>query len=178
MLSPSIESSSSSLFNRQKKTVTNDTASEAQQSSPAQQVKLADSHHTKVTTMDDKATPQQRPHEPLQALDESAFNTDASPTSYTNYTLKLNDTAYLKAEIKAKVNLKPDEVRFGRKRPALPITFSFGVRRPLTLAIAMRHPILEGKQPTTTAQAILDTFDLAATNRLPYIKGSEINLAT
>lgn len=178
MLSPSIESSSSSLFNRQKKTVTNDTASEAQQSSPAQQVKLADSHHTKVTTMDDKATPQQRPHEPLQALDESAFNTDASPTSYPDYTLELNDTAHLKAEIKAKVNLKPDEVRFGRKRPALPITFSFGVRRPLTLAIAMRHPILEGKQPTTTAQAILDTFDLAATNRLPYIKGSEINLAT
>ncbi|HKM14361.1 MAG TPA: hypothetical protein VJY63_00350 [Marinospirillum sp.] len=80
-------------------------------------------------------------------------------------------------ENQIKPELQPDEIRFGRKRPLLPITFSFGIRRSKAVAVAMRYPLLGGKQPTTFYQAILDTFDLAATNRLPYFKGTEVNVA-
>lgn len=69
-----------------------------------------------------------------------------------------------------------DEISNGRKRPALPLTFSFGVRRPLNLAIALRHPVLDANTNLTPAQAVLNTLDLAATNRLPYLKGSSLNL--
>ncbi len=62
------------------------------------------------------------------------------------------------------------------RRAKLPYTFNFGIRRPLTLQVAMNRPMLGNTNPATANQAIQQTFDLAATNRLPYEKGSQLNL--
>lgn len=107
----------------------------------------------------------------LSRQQENAANDDALTAKQT---IAENQTA---AENQTTPELQPDEIRFGRKRPMLPITFSFGIRRSKAVAVAMRYPLLGGQQPTSFYQAILDTFDLAATNRLPYFKGTEVNVA-
>ena len=133
--------------------------------------------HPKINKIDDKSTGQTKPQDALQALDESTFSTDGQGinSGYPDYTLELSSK--MGSSSAPATDLKPDEIRFGRKRPILPVTFSFGIRRSQAVAVAMRHPLLDGKQPTTANQAILDTFDLAATNRLPYVKGTGINIA-
>lgn len=70
----------------------------------------------------------------------------------------------------------PDEIRYGRKRPPLPHTFGFGLRRPTTVPLAMRFSIIEGERPQTEQAAIAATFDLAATNSHPYTKGQRLSL--
>jgi len=64
-----------------------------------------------------------------------------------------------------------------QERPQLPYTFNFGIRRPYALAVAMSQPLLGNKTPESPSQAVQQTLDLAATNRLPYEKGSQVNLA-
>lgn len=70
----------------------------------------------------------------------------------------------------------PDEIRYGRKRPPLPHTFGFGLRRPTTLPLAMRFSVIDGEQPKSAQAAIAATFDLAATNSHPYTKGQRLSL--
>ncbi|NLW04065.1 MAG: hypothetical protein GX029_02390 [Pseudomonadaceae bacterium] len=173
MLLPSVESSNSSLLNRQKKNVASNSSPTAKPITNENQLKPAD-QHPKIKVIDEKTAQQQKSQESLQILDDSTFASSFT-SNYPDYTLEINNKN--SSFSTPTTNLKPDEVRFGRKRPPLPVSFGFGLRRLQAVAVAMRHPLLEGKQPSTAAQAILDTFDLAATNRLPYIKGSGINLA-
>ncbi len=162
MLSPSFETTRSTSLSRQKNHVGDTAWSDAKQTSFESQKKLA-FQHPKIKLVNDKA--------PEQKKSASEHNNNSS-----DYTLALSHQTSASSTPTA-TDLKPDEIRFGRKRPDLPITFSFGIRRSQAVAVAMRHPLLEGKQPTTANQAILDTFDLAATNRLPYAKGTGINIA-
>lgn len=176
MLLPSVESTSNTLLNRQKKQVANENSPTAKQATSESPIKPA-FQHPKINKIDDKSTDQTKPAEGLEPLDKSVFSTDGNGLNngYPDYTLELSSK--LGPPSTPATNLKPDEIRFGRKRPILPITFSFGIRRSQAVAVAMRHPLLDGKQPTTANQAIIDTFDLAATNRLPYVKGTKINIA-
>lgn len=175
MLLPSVENTSASTLNRQKKNATSDLmpASSTQAAINENQAKQT-SQQPAVEKIDDKAAKQTKQPEPLQELAETTFSTDSN-TSYPDFTVDLN-SSLTSTSIPSAIELKPDEIRYGRKRPPLPISFSFGLRRPQAVAVAMRYQLLEGKQPVTAAQAILDTFDLAATNRLPYNKGTEISL--
>lgn len=180
MLLPSVEKTSSTVLNRQKKTVAANavpTSSNPQATDESQTKQKV--QHRRIENIQDKNTEQPQAQQEIpQALaaplEETSFST-ASTHSYSDFTLDLNSTSNTKTKPTPK-DYKPDELRYGRKRPPLPVTFSFGVRRPQAVAVAMRHPLLEGKQPTTAAQAILDTLDLAATNRLPYTKGSGLSL--
>lgn len=176
MLLPSIENATASTPSRQKKTATSEqpSASDVQKTTNENQLKQT-TDYPAIEKTDDKTSKQSKQQQPLQALAESTFST-SSNTSYPDYTVELNASPSTSTGSSA-TDLKPDEVRYGRKRPALPISFSFGLRRPQAVAVAMRYPLLEGKQPSTAAQAVGDTFDLAATNRLPYNKGTGISLA-
>lgn len=62
-------------------------------------------------------------------------------------------------------------------RPPLPISFYFGIPRPRSVAVMMRHPIVGNEPPASRAQAILETLQLAATDRLPYFKGAGFYVA-
>lgn len=117
----------------------------------------------------------------LHPLPDETFdlhNTSDDGT-YLDFTLELSSNSSAdNAQARDTDNFThPEEARYGRKRPELPFTFGFGVRRPMALAVMMRHPILGQDAPATANQAIQDTFDLAATNRLPYGKGSQFYLA-
>lgn len=70
----------------------------------------------------------------------------------------------------------PDEQRYGRKRPDLPLTFGFGIKRYTTLPLAMRFSLVAGQAPTSPQEAIKATLNLAATNSVAYAKGSQVNL--
>lgn len=118
----------------------------------------------------------------LQPLPEEAFdlNHDESPLTpdfaleLTTKTPATENTESPAAVVETPVY--PEEARHGRKRPPLPFTFAFGIRRPMTVAVMMRHPILGADAPENRIQAIQDTLDLAATNRLPYQKGAQLSL--
>ena len=75
-----------------------------------------------------------------------------------------------------KASYTPDEHRYGRKRPPLPITFGFGIRRYTTLPLAMRFSLVAGQAPPSPQEAIQATLNLAATNEVAYAKGSQVNL--
>jgi len=162
MLLPSVENTSASPLNRQKKAT-------ASQLPPEETTK-----NKANEKIDDKSSKQAKQQESLKELAENHFSTDSN-SNYPDFTVDLSSSVNEPSTSSAN-ELKPDEIRYGRKRPPLPITFRFGLRRPQAVAVAMRYQLLEGKQPDTPAQAILDTFDLAATNRLPYNKGNEISL--
>lgn len=179
MLLPSVENTSKTPLNRQNKPVVSENSSIAKQAASESSIKSA-LQYPKINKIDDKSTGQTKPPQPpegLEPLDKSIFSTDGQGlnSGYPDYTLELSSK--MGSSSVPAIDLKPDEIRFGRKRPTLPITFSFGIRRSQAVAVAMRHPLLDGKQPSTANQAILDTFDLAATNRLPYVKGTGINIA-
>lgn len=108
------------------------------------------------------------------------LNNGNNDDAYPDFTLELSDNQTAEAtqtDQSRNTATHPEEARHGRKRPALPFTFGFGIRRPIAVAVMMRHPILGQEAPGTAAQAIQDTLDLAATNRLPYTKGSQLYLA-
>ncbi|GLR64771.1 hypothetical protein [Marinospirillum insulare] len=179
MLVPTIDNTSGTPLNRQKKAATSElmptsSMKTAANESPTKQL-TASSTPEKIDDKTPKQEKEPKPLEekPLQELPESTFSTEAN-SRYPDYTVELKSSSGTTSA--PMLDPKPDEIRYGRKRPSLPMTFSFGLRRPQAVAVAMRHPLLEGKQPTTAAQAILDTLDLAATNRLPYIKGTEVSL--
>lgn len=106
------------------------------------------------------------------ALTEEANTQGANP----DFTLNLSSAQESTNPHKATAELKPDEIRYGRRRPNLPLSFNFGMRRPLAVEVIMRRPVLGSMPPATSALAIQDSFDLAATNRLPYLKGSGLHL--
>lgn len=118
----------------------------------------------------------------LQALPEETFDlNDDEASSAPDFKVELTgktpeieqaETPVLAVE----APVYPEEARHGRKRPVLPFTFAFGVRRPMAVAVMMRNPILGADAPENRNQAIQDTLDLAATNRLPYLKGAQLNL--
>lgn len=175
MLLPSVENTSAPTLNRQKKNAASDlTSLSSMQATTNENQAIQTAQQPVIEKIDDKTSKQTKQQEPLQELAETTFSTNSN-TSYPDFTVDLNSSLN-KSSTPPAVELKPDEVRYGRKRPSLPISFSFALRRPQAVAVAMRYPLLEGKQPATAAQAILDTFDLAATNRLPYNKGAEISL--
>jgi len=171
MLPPSVENTSTSTLNRPKKDVA---GSLAPASSTQKTAHKKPGQHPAIEKTEDKGSKQAKQQESLQELAEDTFSTDSN-TRYPDFTLDLKSGSNT-SSTPTTTELKPDEIRYGRKRPPLPITFRFGLRRPQAVAVAMRYQLLEGKQPDTPAQAILDTFDLAATNRLPYNKGAEISL--
>lgn len=177
MLFPSVETTSSSSLNRQKKNVAGSGSPTVKQTTSETSVKPK-FQHPKINRLEEKSTQQAKPKDTIEALTETNFPSDGihfndSHNSYPDYTLELSSKDGTSAK---NAGLRPDEIRFGRKRPPLPVTFSFGIPRSQAVAVAMRQPLLDGKQPTNAYQAILDTFDLAATNRLPYVKGTEINI--
>lgn len=175
MLLPSVENTGTSSTARQKKSVSSELPSTTQQVAQENQIRETPQHQKVEKANDqDQAAQQSNQQKKLQELPNSTFSTDTIDSSYPDFTVDFNSSN--SAVAPAIAELKPDEIRYGRKRPPLPIIFSFGLRRPQAVAVAMRHPLLEGQQPSTAAQAILDTLDLAATNRLPYIKGTEISL--
>ncbi|MFK7161300.1 hypothetical protein V6U78_09655 [Marinospirillum sp. MEB164] len=77
-------------------------------------------------------------------------------------------------EEEAVLNYRTNEKQF---RPPLPISFAFGIPRPRAVAVMMRHPIVGNEAPASRAQAILETLQLAATDRLPYLKGAGFYVA-
>lgn len=172
MLLPTVENNTPAL-KQQRKSTASDVPFGLQQATQENPT-LANAKQASIESIDDKAAKQPK-QETLQELAPATFNTE-STDSYPDYTLELTHSKTQSPLIKP-AELRPDEIRHGRKRPALPLTFGFGLRRSQAVAVAMRYPLLEGRQPSSAAQAILDTLDLAATNRLPYIKGSAINLA-
>lgn len=177
MLLPSFETSRSASLSRQKNNVGNDSFLTAKQTTIEDQIKPA-FQHPKIKIINDKTTEQKKSSEILPALNDEVISSNEASSSLPDYTLALSELSnQTSVSLIPAADLKPDEIRFGRKRPDLPITFSFGIRRSQAVAVAMRYPLLEGKQPTTAAQAILDTLDLAATNRLPYVKGARIHIA-
>lgn len=127
----------------------------------------------------------------LQLLDEDTFNgSSGSDTEdllaarqdaqqqQPDYTLELSGTdEHLAAAAKMDFAVnKASSEKSGDERAQLPYTFKFGMPRPQALAVVMSKPQL-GNQPLTNAQeAIQQTLDLAATNRLPYEKGSQVSL--
>lgn len=176
MLLPSVENNVTSNLARQKPNVATDLspASTTQLAEPNQQTHQKQQHAT-VEEVADKSAKQSSQKESLDKIEDKHFSVSAE-NAYPDFTLELSHTDNPPVS-STPPELKPDEVRYGRKRPPLPISFSFGLRRPQAVAVAMRHPLIGSQAPSTGAQAILDTFDLAATNRLPYVKGSGLSLA-
>ncbi|MBE0508831.1 MAG: hypothetical protein IBX50_19270 [Marinospirillum sp.] len=111
------------------------------------------------------------------SLPDETFQLDEDSShshSYPDFTLSLKSQDNKGTTPEAFTH--SEEARHGRKRPPLPFTFGFGIRRPMAIAVAMRQPIFGNESPLSAAQAIGETLDLAATNRLPYVRGSQLSL--
>ncbi|WP_114416260.1 hypothetical protein [Marinospirillum perlucidum] len=102
----------------------------------------------------------------LQALNE---------TTSPDFTLSLHGVSFEEPQVFLPETTRPPQ-KPADQRPELPFTFSFGMRRPLAVAVAMSHPLIGNSSPVSPAEAIQQTLDLAATNRLPYDKGEQITL--
>ncbi|MDR9467477.1 hypothetical protein [Marinospirillum sp.] len=104
--------------------------------------------------------------------------TAAQQTGNTpDFTLELTSPSFKEPQLAASRPQKnTQDSKDASERPALPYTFSFGVRRPFAIAVAMSKPLLGNEAPSSFSQAIQQTLDLAATNRLPYEKGGQISL--
>jgi hypothetical protein len=169
MVLPSAESPSLSWSRQQ---AAPDTASKRK---AATQPEKNSQEAAKPRQLNDTAAAEGKPQ--IEKLPDETFQLDedsSSNNSYPDFTLNLKsqDTVTTSAEHFT----HSEEARHGRKRPPLPFTFGFGIRRPMAIAVAMRQPIFGTESPASAAQAIGQTLDLAATNRLPYVRGSQLSL--
>jgi len=98
-------------------------------------------------------------------------------SSTPDFTLELTGPSFKEPQL---ATPQPDKASPSPKdpneRPELPYTFSFGIRRPMSVAVAMSKPLVGNELPASFSQAIQQTLDLAATNRLPYEKGAQMSL--
>lgn len=168
MVLPSVESSSS-FWSRQQ--AAQDTGS---QKKAATLPEKNTQEKAKPRPLNDTAAAESKPQ--IENLPDETFELDdeSSNQGYPDFTLTLNNQESGSTTPEHFTN--SEEARHGRRRPPLPFTFGFGIRRPMAIAVAMRQPIFGTESPLSAAQAISETFDLAATNRLPYVRGSQLSL--
>lgn len=169
MVLPSVESSSLSWSRQQA------AAPESGKKKVAHTAEQPHQDKAKPRQLNDTAASENKPG--IENLPDETFQLDedsGKSHSYPDFSLNLKsqDNSGLKNESFT----HSEEARHGRKRPPLPFTFGFGIRRPMAIAVAMRQPIFGNESPLSAAQAITETFDLAATNRLPYERGSQLSL--
>lgn len=169
MVLPSVESSSLSWSRQQAATPDSGKKKIAETAEQNPQDKV------KPRQLNDTAAAEGKPG--IENLPDETFQVDedgSNSHSYPDFTLNLKSQDSKNTAPEAFTH--SEEARHGRKRPPLPFTFGFGIRRPMAIAVAMRQPIFGNESPLSAAQAITETFDLAATNRLPYERGSQLSL--
>jgi|GEM_PF-1665094 hypothetical protein len=109
--------------------------------------------------------------------EEDVATAQQNAGSTPDFTLELTGPSFKEPQVAAsRLQKTTQDSKGSNERPELPYTFSFGVRRPFAIAVAMSKPLLGNEAPTSFSQAIQQTLDLAATNRLPYEKGNQISL--
>ncbi|SFB81096.1 hypothetical protein SAMN05660443_0272 [Marinospirillum celere] len=139
--------------------------------------------------IEEKPTSDQQPSG-LQLLDDTAFEASSTDdpqdladarkeaNAQPDFTLELSgQNSELAAATQIDQTAKDSRAdQQGQQRAKLPYTFNFGIRRPMAIAVAMSKPQLGNQNPASANEAIQQTLDLAATNRLPYERGSQISL--
>lgn len=129
-----------------------------------------------------KQSPEQEPG--LKSLADETFSASSSLDELNidadlgspDFTLELTSPKIQEPQLPAQQQKTATATKDPDERPNLPYTFNFGIRRPLSVAVAMSKPLLGNEAPANFSQAIQQTLDLAATNRLPYQQGSQISL--
>ena len=124
---------------------------------------------------------QQRPSEEelataTAARPATAVESTGLAATRPDFTLKLSSQEASNPAVNHQTTLASKAATEAPKRAKLPYTFNFGIRRPQALQVVMNRPLLGNAYPANFGQAIQQTLDLAATNRLPYEKGRRINL--
>lgn len=141
----------------------------------ASKAKLEDNTKFNSTLAAQAAAQTEQPQLTQQAINNLDANTGKSTSSYTAL---ISKTAKFQPPTNEESLLRPDELRYGRKRPDLPLTFGFGIKRFTTVPLAMRFSLIEGAKPETPQEAVAAQLNLAATNTQPYDKGKQLNIYT